>query len=57
MRVHSPAPVAASSWPTSALSRVDFPALIRPAIATRNGSSSRLAAACNPGIAGPPSYT
>ena len=39
--VHSPASVAASRSPTRALSSVDLPAFTRPAIATRNGSSSR----------------
>src|SRR3954453_22003333 len=39
-RVHSPASVGAISSPTSALSRVDLPALTLPAIATRSGSAN-----------------
>ena len=41
MRVHSPASVAARRSPTRALRSVDLPALTRPAMATRSGSSSR----------------
>ena len=39
--VHSPASVGASSSPSSALSRVDLPALTLPAIASRSGPVSR----------------
>ena len=39
--VHSPASVGAISSPTSALSSVDLPAFIFPAMATRSGSSTR----------------
>ena len=49
-RVHSPASVAASRSPTSALSSVDLPALTRPAIATRSGSSSRRDHRVEPGL-------
>ena len=41
IRVHSPASVAASRSPTRALRSVDLPALTRPAMATRSGSSRR----------------
>src|SRR6478735_10204116 len=47
IRVHSPASVGASSSPTSALSRVDFPALIFPAIASRSGPVSRADSSCS----------
>ena len=42
--VHSPASVGATGTPTSALSRVDLPALTRPARATRSGESPSSAA-------------
>ena len=51
-RVHSPASVAASRSPTKALSSVDLPALIRPAMATRSGSSQPAHHRLEPGLLG-----
>src|SRR5437899_12475395 len=55
--VHSPASVGASSSPTSACSSVDFPAFTFPAMATRNGSSSRARSASSRAAYGESAYT
>ena len=54
MRVHSPASVGASSSPSRALSRVDLPALILPAIASRSGPTSRRRSSCSVAAASGP---
>ncbi len=48
-RVHSPAAVGATRRPINALTRVDFPALRRPATATRSGCPNRPATSSTTG--------
>jgi hypothetical protein len=56
MRVHSVASVSASGVPTSALSSVDLPALMRPAMATRSGSRDRATIAATVASCGVPAH-